>query len=61
MSQEKKYGLNKIARLAAEREARKGEDLSALKLQPDWPYQAQSFDPFFFDLIAAPSPGDPPG
>ena len=54
---EQKYGLNKIARLAAERKA-SGQDLSALRLQPDFPYNTQPFDPGFFDLFAAPAPAD---
>jgi hypothetical protein len=56
---DKKYGLNKLARLIAERDGRKGEDLAALALQPDWPYQAQSFDPAFFGVETSPAPGDP--
>jgi hypothetical protein len=59
MSADRKYGLNKLARLTAEREARQGEDLAALRLQPDWPYQTQSFDPTFFGVEASPSPADP--
>lgn len=58
MSAEVKYGLNKLARLTAERAARQEEDLAALRLQPDWPYQVQSFDPAFFALEAAASPAD---
>jgi hypothetical protein len=58
MPAEVKYGLNKLARLTAEREARQSEDLAALRLQPDWPYQAQSFDPEFFGVEASPSPAD---
>jgi hypothetical protein len=58
MSAEVKYGLNKLARLIAEREERRGESLAALAIQPDWPYQTQSFDPGYFGLWDAPSPAD---
>lgn len=57
MSADNKYGLNKLARLIAERDERKGETLAALQLQPDWPYQAQSFDPLFFGVQDAPVEG----
>lgn len=54
---EQKYGLNKIERLAAERRATQ-QDLSALRIQPDFPYNTQPFDPGFFGLFSAPSPSD---
>lgn len=60
MAADIQYGLNKEARLAAERKAAAVKDLSALRIQPDFPYTAQSFDPGFFGLGAAPSPADPP-
>lgn len=51
------YGLNKLERLAAERKA-KQQDLSALLISPDFPYDTQSFDPAFFGLFDAPAPSD---
>lgn len=57
MASEQKYGLNKLKRLGAERAAAK-EDLSSLLVQPDWPYQSQPFDPFFFGLEEAAAPFD---
>lgn len=59
MASEQKYGLNKEARLAAERAAT-GREVSAVLLQPDFPYNTQPFDPLFFGLNEAVSPADPP-
>lgn len=55
---EQKYGLNKEARLRAERAATK-ENISSLLIQPDFPYNTQPFDPGFFGVFASPSPADP--
>lgn len=54
---DQQYGLNKLARLKAERESTQ-QDISALRIQPDWPYQTQAFDPAYFGLFEAPAPGD---
>jgi hypothetical protein len=53
-------GLNKLERLAAERKA-KQQDLSALLISPDFPYDTQPFDPGFFGLFSAPSPAEDGG
>ena len=52
----RKFGLNKVARLRAERAA-EGEVLAAVVLQPDWPYEQVGWDPGFFGVaVDPPSP-----
>lgn len=47
LSQVDGYGLNKDARLKAERAAAIEEN-KVPPLDPDFPFQVQPFDPFFF-------------
>jgi hypothetical protein len=46
---EQTYGLNREAKIRAERKQR-NEEMIAVELQPDWPYKSQPFDPEFFGL-----------
>lgn len=48
-SQSNAFGLNKAARLAAERKS-KAENEAPPPLEPEFPYSVLGFDPFYFGV-----------